>query len=809
MNYNADSFIDEYQAEFQKTFALPIEKGSKLEKYETLVRLIFDKASEIEMQTCKKNSDNKEKKVYYLSMEFLIGRLLKNYLINLGIEDAVSTGLQMLGENLDELCEYESDPGLGNGGLGRLAACFLDSMAYLGIAGSGMGIRYRFGLFSQKFVDGYQTEEVDEWLNNGYPWEVKKAQDTVEVRFGGYVDRNYDNGRIIFKHRGYYSVIAVPYDVPIVGYGGQTVNTLRLWRSQPLREEFDLEAFNRGDYSAAVKNRNEAEAITCILYPDDSTANGKTLRLKQEYFFVSSSLTSILKEYKEQYGTDKLSKFPEFVCIHINDTHPAMCAPELMRLLLDEEGLEWDAAWDIVARSISFTNHTTLPEALEKWPVDLMVSLLPRVYMIIEEIDRRYAEAFDRTLPEWQANLKATAIIRDGEVRMANLAVISSYAVNGVAALHTDILKNYCFKEFCRLTPEKFSNKTNGVSHRRFMVESNPALTKLVTSALGNEWIRHPIKLEGLLKYKDDDAFLKELAKVKYDNKCRLAEHIFKESKIEIDPNSVFDIQVKRIHAYKRQLLSTFKIMDLYHRLKENPNLNVNPYTFIFGGKAAQGYAFAKETIKYINSVADLVNNDPDVAHKIKVVFIENFNVSKAQLIYPAAEISEQISTASKEASGTGNMKFMFNGAVTIGTLDGANVEIKQLVGDENICIFGLTSSQVLAHYGMGDYNALKTCEEDKRLVRLTDELVNEFFERADHKFWLIYDELMKYNDQHFVLKDFDAYIKAWDDLDRIYFDKRRWKNMSLANIAKAGHFSSDRAIKEYARYIWNTSCDY
>ena len=803
-----EDFKIEYTRGLIETYAKPLKDCTKLEKYENLVRLVSNIASSIRTETSQRHAAGSMKKVYYFSMEFLVGRLLENYLVNLGIRDVVAEGLADLGENLDELTELEADPGLGNGGLGRLAACVLDSMAALGVPGVGMGIRYRFGLFRQKIVNGYQVEEPDAWLENGYPWELAKPDDAVIVRFGGSVDRQYRDGKMTFEHRDYMSVNAVPYDVPIVGYGGQDVNVLRLWRALPVRDRVDLDAFNRGDYSLAMKERNDIEAITCILYPDDSLGAGRALRLKQEYFFVAAGMASIIRQYKKQYGENAWAEFPEHVSIHTNDTHPTLCVPELMRILIDDENLEWDDAWEITRRTISFTNHTILPEAMEKWSIELFRSLLPRIYMIVEEIDRRWRESLTKNVGNWHDILRSTAVLWDNEVRMANLSIIGSHSVNGVAALHTDILKESVFRDFYQLTPEKFNNKTNGVSHRRFLVQSNPALASLITEAIGDDWIEDMSELERLLDFRTDSAFLERLRAVKQQNKVRLSDYIYKTSGILVDPHSVFDIQVKRIHAYKRQLLNAFKVLDLYNRLRENPDLEINPYTFIFSGKAAQGYAFAKETIKFINSVADVVNSDPVVSKKIRVVFLENFCVSNAQLIYPAADISEQISTAGKEASGTGNMKFMMNGAVTLGTLDGANVEIRGLVGDDNIQIFGLTADEAMQYYLNGGYSSAEECRKDPRLETITNQLISGFFQKSGWDFWGIYDALLQHNDEYFVLRDFDAYMKAWHGLDRIYSDSARWGSMSLTNIAKSSFFSSDRTIREYAEEIWHTRYD-
>lgn len=799
-----DDFKQQYSAESIELMARPLDECSKREKYEILVKLICSHIGKLHTEAKQRHESQKKKRVYYFSMEFLIGKLLDNYLINLGVEDIVRSGLAELGEDLDELCEMGADPGLGNGGLGRLAACFLDSMAFEDIAGIGMGARYRFGLFQQKIEDKRQIEEPDPWLINGYPWEIRSSNVAIEVHFGGTVNRTYENGKINFEHIDYQTVLAVPYDVPIVGYGGKNVNMLRLWQAEPTEEKIDLEAFSRGEYSEAVKERSEIEAITAILYPDDSTPAGKELRLKQEYFLVAAGISSLMYHYKQEFGTENWDAFPDHISIHTNDTHPALCVPELMRVLLDEEHLEWDQAWEITTKTISFTNHTVMPEALEKWPIGLLQGLLPRVYMIIEEIDRRHREKAMQEMPEWHDYLQATSILWDGQVRMANLSIIGSHSVNGVAAIHTNILKEDVFKEFYRTMPEKFNNKTNGVSHRRFLLQANPALGALISDSIGDDWLSDTYKLENLLPYRDDENFLKRLRDIKYENKCRLAEYIKKKTGVIVDPTSVFDVQVKRIHAYKRQLLNIFKVMHLYNELKKNPNLDICPYTFIFSGKAAQSYDFAKEVIRLINTVGEMINANPSINGKLKVVFLENFSVSLGQLIYPAADISEQISTAGKEASGTGNMKFMFNGAVTLGTMDGANVEIHELVGDDNIFTFGLSAKEVAEYYRNGNYHSWEVCNQSQVLEEIIAQLINGSFKDFGEEFWSIHDALLRYGDDYFVLKDFADYMCAWHEVDAAYSDPMRWAKMSLTNIAKAGHFSSDRTIAQYAKDIWH-----
>ena len=793
-----DSFKQEFLESIAENCASPLEECSPQEKYEALAALVMDCCSSIRAETGKRHRESGEKRIYYFSMEFLIGRLLRNTLMNLGIEDMVEQGLRELGVDLDELCECERDPGLGNGGLGRLAACFMDSLATDNVCATGIGIRYRFGLFKQRIVNGEQTEEPDDWLDNGYPWEICHSDEAVTVPFGGYLERREENGHFIFEHKGWHAVQAVPYDLPLVGYGGNSVNRLRLWYAKPLRRELDLAAFNRGDYSLAQKTDNEAKAITCLLYPDDDTPAGKQLRLEQEYFFVCAGIEHLLRRFKEQYGHN-WALLPEKVAIHTNDTHPALCVPELMRRLMDDEGLGWDEAWDLTCRTVSFTNHTVLPEALEKWSIELMQSLLPRVYLIIEEIDRRYREGFDRSLPNWYERWKNTAILWDGQVRMANLSIIGSHSVNGVAALHTQILKESVFADFYALTPEKFNNKTNGVSHRRFLRESNRELSALISEKIGEGWLTHATELKGLLPYADDPAFLQRLGEVKREKKVQLCAYIREKCSIDCDPDSVFDVHVKRIHGYKRQLLSAFKVLSLYNELKEDPWADVPATTFIFAGKAAHSYSFAKEVIKLLCAIADKVNGDKDIGGRLKVVFLENFGVSMAQRIYPAADISEQISTAGKEASGTGCMKFMFNGAVTLGTLDGANVEIMEQVGRENISIFGLTAPEAETLRRSGGYDAVAEAEKDPALARVVAQLTDG---SLGAQFWLIRSALLSQNDEYFVLRDYADYMAAWRKLAG-EVGSESFRRKSLVNIARAGTFSSDRTVEEYCREIW------
>ena len=792
-----EEFKREYLESIAENCSKPFAECSRMERYTALAAMIRECCSGVRAETLRRRAAAGEKIVYYFSMEFLVGRLLENYLIQLGIRDMVADVLAELGEALDALLECERDPGLGNGGLGRLAACYLDSLAAEDVPCVGMGLRYRYGLFRQRIRSGCQTEEPDDWLSDGYPWETAVPSEAVEVRFGGTVDRREKNGRMVYELRDYRSVLATPYDVPILGYGAHAVNNLRLWRAGPVHKQLDLDAFNAGDYSRAQKANNDAEAITCLLYPDDNTPAGQQLRLQQEYFFVSAGLQSVLRTFRATHlSWDKL---PERVAIHTNDTHPALCVPELMRLLMDGEGLSWEEAWDITCRTISYTNHTVMPEALEKWPVSLMRSLLPRQFQIIEEIDRRWRESFDQSVPGWHDRQQATAVIGGGFVRMANLSVIGGHSVNGVAKLHTEILKNTVLRDFYAISPEKFNNKTNGVSHRRFLLQANPGLSRYITERIGDGWIEQPEKLEGLLAYADDTESLRELAKVKLAAKKKLCDYIARDFGITCNPDGLIDVQVKRIHAYKRQLLNAFKILALYDRLKDDPCAKVPSSTFVFAGKAAHSYAFAKESIRFVCAVADLVNADPVVSRRMKVVFMENFGVTMGQRIYPAADISEQISTAGKEASGTGCMKFMMNGAVTLGTLDGANVEIRDRVGAENISIFGLTSEETERFTTQGGYNARECAENDPVLARVLAHLTDG---SLGSKFWDLEDALLKYNDEFFVLRDFAPYLAAWDALagetGNLSFQRK-----ALVNIAKSGWFSSDRAVAEYVSDIW------
>lgn len=801
---NKQEFTELYRDAVMSISGKSIEAASDLDRFNALAKLVAEKARTVATKSDARATAEGKKRVYYFSIEFLIGRLLDNYLLNFGVRDMVAEALDDMGFDLSVIENQEPDPALGNGGLGRLAACFLDSMAAEGIAGYGNGMRYRYGLFKQEIVNGSQVEATDEWLTHGYPWEVRRQDKAVTIKFGGHVEGFEENGRTFYRTVDTQDILAVPYDIPVVGYAGETVNKLRVWAAEPVEEHFDLEAFNRGDYALADAERAEAEAISAILYPNDAGEHGRLLRLKQEYLFVSAGIYSLLDTFEKEHG-ENWELLPQFVAIHTNDTHPAMCGPELMRILIDEKKLEWDDAWNIVTQVVSYTNHTILPEALEKWPIGTFSKLLPRVYQIIDEISRRWHESFDTTQEGWQERLRQTAILWDGEIRMANLSVICSHSVNGVAKIHSDIIKNIVLKDFYALTPEKFNNKTNGISHRRFFAEANPTYAKLVTEAIGDGWLKDAFELEKLKEFQNDTEFLKAVGASKRANKERLAAYVKAETGLVIDPNTVFDVQVKRFHAYKRQLMNIMKVMDIYNRRIADPNFHVTPTTFIFSGKAASSYTFAKETIRLINSVAEVINNDPRVNEVMKVCFIPNFRVSNAQLIYPAAEISEQISTAGKEASGTSNMKLMMNGAITLGTLDGANIEIADLAGRENEAIFGLTAPEVEQLWASNSYFAWDTLNGDReRLGRVMDELKDNTFASLSGNFESIYNELMNNNDPDLVMADFRSYVDAWEKLTGSYGDQETWNRKALLNTASSGWFSSDRTIREYRDEIWH-----
>ena len=799
-----EEFIEAYREQIRAISGKEFEETSDIDHFNALASVIADKARNIAADTDARNRTEGKKRVYYFSIEFLIGRLLDNYLLNFGVRDMVADAIKEMGGDLDAIEAQEADPALGNGGLGRLAACFLDSMAHEGIAGYGNGMRYRYGLFKQEIVDGRQVEVADEWLQKGYPWEVRRPDRAVRIGFGGHVVSYQEGDRTVFETVDTQDVLAVPYDIPVVGFGGTTVNKLRVWSAEPVDEHFDLAAFNSGDYTGADRDRANAEAISAILYPNDAGEHGRLLRLKQEYLFVAAGISTLLDTFRAEHG-NSWSELPRYVAIHTNDTHPAMCGPELMRVLMDEEGLPWDEAWEIVTNTVSYTNHTILPEALEKWPISTFSTLLPRIYQIIDEINRRWREGFDMTQPDAAEHLRATSVLWDGEVRMANLSVICSHSVNGVAKIHTDIIKNIVLKEFHDLTPDKFNNKTNGISHRRFFAEANPSYAKLVTEAIGDGWLDDAAELQKLVPFEQDSSFLQRVGESKRQNKLRLARYVKNETGLIIDPNSIFDVQVKRFHAYKRQLLNIMKVMDVYNRMLADPSFKPAATTFIFSGKAASSYTFAKEVIRLINGVAEVVNNDPRVNDVIKVCFIPNFRVSNAQLIYPAAEISEQISTAGKEASGTSNMKLMMNGALTLGTMDGANIEIVDLAGRDNEAIFGLTTPEVEELRASGAYFAWDMVNGDPdRLGRVVSELADDTFARQSGNFESIHHELMFNNDYDLVLRDFHSYVQAWEDLTATYADTESWNRRALHNTAMSGWFSSDRTIREYRDEIWH-----
>jgi starch phosphorylase len=803
LTISKDRFKKDYIQKFIELHGKDLDEGTNLNKYETLGSLIRDYVSRMWIETNKRYNREKEKQVYYFSMEFLLGRLLGNSLLNLGIRDVCKKALKELGVDLEELENLEQDQGLGNGGLGRLAACFLDSMASLKIPGNGCGIRYKYGFFEQKIIEGSQVESPDKWLREGNVWEIKKTDKAEVVKFGGEIKTEYIGGRLTFTHINYEPVLAVPYDTPVVGFENEVINTLRLWSAEPVVNEFDFSSFSRGEFLKAIEYKNSVEAISQVLYPDDSFYEGKILRLKQQYFFVSAGIQSIIRHYKKHLGD--LCLLNEKIAIHINDTHPTLAIPELMRILLDEEGLSWEDAWRITTNSVSYTNHTILQEALEKWPIDMFKKLLPRIFMIVEEINERFTrELWSKYEGQWD-KISQMAIVGDGYVRMAHLAIVGSHSVNGVAKLHTEILKNQQMSDFYYMYPRKFNNKTNGITHRRWLIKANPKLTSLLNETIGESWIKHPTDMEKFERFKNDSFVKESLFKIKNENKQKLAKIIKDNQGIVVDTNSIFDVQVKRIHAYKRQTLNALRIMDLYNKLLENSSLDIAPRTFIFAGKAAPAYYLAKKTIELITALADKINNDPRVSDKMKIVFMENYRVSLAEDIVPATEVSEQISTTTKEASGTSNMKFMMNGAITIATLDGANVEIRDEVGDDNIVIFGLTEREVLEYYRHGKYSAWDTRNGDERLIKITDQLVNGFYHDEKDRFRIIYENLLNYNDEFFVLKDFASYIEAQEKVDKLYKNKEKWQEMSCVNIAHSGIFSSDRTIKEYATGIWGS----
>ena len=797
------SIIENVKNQYRRT----IDEATPQQIFQAVSYAIKDVIIDDWIATQKQFDETGAKKVYYLSMEFLMGRALGNNIINLGAKKAVKEALEELGFDLNAIEDQEPDPALGNGGLGRLAACFLDSLATLGYPAYGCGIRYHYGMFKQKIKDGYQVEVPDEWLKNGYPFELRRPEYATEVKFGGYVKTEWDGERNHFVQEGYQSVLAVPYDMPIVGYGNNVVNTLRIWDAQPI-DTFSLSAFDKGDYQKAVEQENLAKNLVEVLYPNDNHYAGKELRLKQQYFFISASLQVALKKFKET--NDDIHKLPEKIVFQMNDTHPTVAVAELMRLLLDQEGLNWDEAWGITTKCCAYTNHTIMAEALEKWPIELFSRLLPRVYQIVEEINRRFLIEVQNKYPNNYEKVKKMAIIFDGQVKMAHLAIVAGYSVNGVAKLHTEILKNQELKDFYEMMPEKFNNKTNGITQRRFLLHGNPLLADWITEQIGDEWITDLPHLAKLKVYVDDPKFQQEFMNIKYQNKLRLAKYIKEHNGIDVDPRSIFDVQVKRLHEYKRQLLNILHVMYLYNQLKDNPNMDMVPRTFIFGAKAAAGYQIAKKTIKLINSVADVINNDKSINGKLKVVFIEDYRVSNAELIFAAADVSEQISAASKEASGTGNMKFMLNGALTLGTMDGANVEIVEEVGKENAFIFGLSADEVINYENNGGYNPEEIFNTDQDIRRVLMQLINGYYSPQDPELFRdIYNSLLNTKnsakaDTYFILKDFRSYAEAQKRVEAAYRDENWWARAAMLNTASAGKFSSDRTIEEYVRDIWH-----
>ena len=808
--FEREAFKKDVEQNVKQLFRKTVDEVSQQELYQAVSYVVKDAIIDDWIATQKQYEKDDPKIVYYMSMEFLLGRALGNNLINMTAYKEVKEALEEMGLNLNELEDQEPDPALGNGGLGRLAACFLDSLASLGYAAYGCGIRYRYGMFKQKIKDGYQEERPDNWLKNGNPFELRRPEYAKEVRFGGNIRVEYDDktGDIRFKQENYESVLAVPYDYPIVGYDNHIVNTLRIWDAEPI-VDFQLDSFDRGDYHKAVEQQNLAKTIVEVLYPNDNHYAGKELRLKQQYFFVSASLQAALTKYKKHH--DDIHKLPEKMTIQMNDTHPTVAVAELMRLLLDEEGLGWDEAWEITTKTCAYTNHTIMAEALEKWPIDLFSRLLPRVYQIIQEIDRRFVAKIREMYPGNEEKVAKMQILRDGQVKMAHLAIVAGYSVNGVARLHTEILKKQELRDFYEMMPQKFNNKTNGITQRRFLMHGNPLLADWVTDKLGTkDWITDLSLMSGLKKWVDDEEALKEFMSIKYENKVRLAKYIKEHNGIEVDPRSIFDVQVKRLHEYKRQLLNILHVMYLYNEIKEHPEISSYPRTFIFGAKASAGYIRAKQIIKLINSVADVVNNDRSINGKLKVVFIEDYRVSNAEIIFAAADVSEQISTASKEASGTGNMKFMLNGAPTLGTMDGANVEIVEEVGAENAFIFGLSSDEVINYENNGGYNPMDIYNSDADIRRVVNQLVDGTYSQGDKEMYRdLYNSLLTAQggskaDTYFILKDFRSYADTQKKVEEAYRDKDRWAKMALLNTASCGKFSSDRTIQEYVDDIWH-----
>ena len=807
--FEKDVFKRDVRNNVKTLFRKEVEEATPQQLFQAVSYAVKEAIIDDWLATQKQYEKDDPKTVYYMSMEFLLGRALGNNLINMTAYKEVKEALEEMGIDLNVIEDQEPDPALGNGGLGRLAACFLDSLATLGYASYGCGIRYRYGMFKQKIRDGYQVEAPDNWLKDGNPFELRRPEYAKEVRFGGNIRVEYDEtGKTHFVQENYESVMAIPYDYPIVGYGNHIVNTLRIWDAEAI-VDFQLDSFDRGDYHKAVEQENLAKNIVEVLYPNDNHYAGKELRLKQQYFFVSASIQAAITKFKKKHGD--ISKLPEKVTFQMNDTHPTVAVAELMRILLDEENLGWNEAWDITTKCCAYTNHTIMAEALEKWPIDLFSRLLPRIYQIIQEIDRRFVEQVRAQYPGNEEKVKKMAILMDGQVKMAHLAIVAGYSVNGVAKLHTEILKNQELKDFYQMMPEKFNNKTNGITQRRFLMHANPLLADWVTEKLGTkEWITDLSKMSGLKEWLDDEEALKEFMTIKFKNKERLAAYIKEHNGVEVDPRSIFDVQVKRLHEYKRQLLNILHVMYLYNQIKEHPEMSFYPKTYVFGAKASAGYIRAKEIIKLINSVADVINNDRSINGKLKVVFIEDYRVSNAELIFAAADISEQISTASKEASGTGNMKFMMNGAPTLGTMDGANVEIVDEVGIDNAFIFGLSADEVINYEQNGGYNPYDIYNNDPDIRRVVDQLVDGTYANGDKEMYRdLYNSLLNNQggaraDMYFILKDFRSYADAQARAMEAYKDTDKWAKMALKNTACCGKFSADRTIQEYVDDIWH-----
>ena len=801
--FNKEVFKQSVRDNVKTLYRKTIDEATQQQVFQAVSYAVKDVIIDNWLKSQKAFDEQDPKIVYYMSMEFLMGRALGNNLINLTAYKEVAEALEEMGFDLNVIEDQEPDPALGNGGLGRLAACFLDSLATLGYCAYGCGIRYRYGMFKQKIENGYQVEVPDNWLKDGYPFELRRPEYAKEVKFGGYVKVIYDEKtkRNRFVQEGYQSVLAIPYDMPITGYNNNMVNTLRIWDAQAIND-FQLDSFDKGDYRKAVEQENLARNIVEVLYPNDNHYAGKELRLKQQYFFISASIQAAIEKYKKKHKD--IHKLYEKVTFQLNDTHPTVTVPELMRILLDEEGLEWDEAWEITTKTCAYTNHTIMAEALEKWPIELFSKLLPRIYQIVEEINRRFIIDIQSKYPGNQEKIRKMAIIYDGQVKMAHLAIVGGYSVNGVAKLHTEILEKQELKDFYEMMPQKFNNKTNGITQRRFLKHGNPLLADWVTAHVGDDWITDLPKISGLAVYADDPKAQAEFMNIKYQNKVRLAKYILEHNGIEVDPRSIFDVQVKRLHEYKRQLLNILHGMYLYNRIKEHPEMPFYPRTFIFGAKAAAGYRRAKATIKLINSVADVINNDDSIKGKLKVVFIENYRVSNAEMIFAAADVSEQISTASKEASGTGNMKFMLNGALTLGTMDGANVEIVEEVGQENAFIFGLSADEVINYENNGGHYPMNYFNNDPDIRQVLMQLINGMYSNGDmNMFREIYDSLVN-EDVYFTLADFKSYAAAQERVEAAYRDEAGWAKSAILNVAHSGKFTSDRTIQQYVDEIWH-----